>query len=755
MNHRDPRDRLINGIIKHRTAVVIVFAVVALVCAAMIPFVGVNYNMVDYLPDEAQSTVALEIMNDEFEQPIPNTNVLVHDVSIAQALAFKDKLAATKGVTNVMWLDDVFDITTPLEMADPSILETYYRDGAALFQVSVAEGTESKVIPRLRALVDEIGSGNAVSGEAAETAQTASSAGEESINAALVLLPAILLLLILSTTSWLEPILFLAAIGVSIVINMGTNVIFGEVSFITFSVSPILQLAVSLDYAIFLLHAFAVERKVCESVEEAMAKAMRSSLSTIAASAITTLFGFMALSFMQFQIGADLGISLVKGIVFSFITVMIFLPALTLQLYKYIDKTVHRPFLPSFHNVGRPLSKVRIPMLIVVVVLLVPAYLGQSHAVFTYQNSEPAPELRFGADTLMIQDEFGQQNAMVILVPRGDVAREMELSRDLKEIKEVTDVISYASMVGSVIPQDFLDKTITEQFYSPNYARIIVYVDTDVESAHAFATVETIRQTTAKYYDTYYTAGQSANLYDMKNIVTVDNVVVSMVAIIAIFFVLLMTFRSLLLPFILLLTIESGIWINLAIPYFTGDTINFVGYLVINTVQLGATIDYAILLTNHYLSHRKNLPSPKAVYCALGETFPSLMVSAGILATAGLALALTSTLSAVSSLGFLLARGAALSFTLVTCFLPALLVLLDTPIRYTTWRANFASAQAVQVNAGLCSESAGSLSKSVTVFSEHTVPVLQDVSLSSKSAVSYLESTDSSPQDAVNKGDKS
>ena len=193
-----------------------------------------------------------------------------------------------------------------------------------------------------------------------------------------------------------------------------------------------------------------------------MALAMRRSLSTIAASAVTTLFGFAALAFMQFQIGADLGINLVKGIVFSFFTVMVFLPAVTLSLYKLIDKTRHRLLMPSFKNVGKVLSKVRVPALVLVLALVVPAFLGQSHTVFTYQNSEPDPNLRAGADTLMIQDEFGQQNAVVVLVPRGDVAAEAALSRDLAEVDHVTGVISYASTVGAAIPQGFLDQSVID-----------------------------------------------------------------------------------------------------------------------------------------------------------------------------------------------------------------------------------------------------------------------------------------------------
>ena len=714
-------DRFIHGIIRRRKAVVVAFLAAAVVCAAFIPFVKTNYNMVDYLPDEAQSTTAVEIMEQEFSQAVPNANVLVHDVTVPQALAFKDKIAAVDGVEGVMWLDDVMDVAEPLETADQETVETYYRvndpassgtgqeassatagveaAGTALFQVTVAEGEEGTAIPALRGLVDQAsadnaaaggrGLANAVSGEAMDTEQLQANTVQEVLGAVAIIVPAILLLLVLSTLSWIEPVLFIAAIGVSIVLNMGTNIVLGEVSFITYSVSPILQLAVSLDYAIFLLHAFAAERQRTADVEQAMACAMRRSLSTIAASATTTLFGFAALAFMQFQIGADLGINLVKGIAFSFVTVMVFLPALTLLVYRAIDKTAHRPLMPSFKNVDKALSKVRVPALVLVLALVVPAFLGQAHTVFTYQNNSPDPNLRSGADTLMVQDEFGHQNPLVVLVPRGDVAAEAALAADLEKVDNVKGVLSYASTVGSAIPSGFLDASVTDQFYSENYARIIAYTSTDVESDEAFATVQAVQDVAARHYGTFYTAGQSANLYDMKNIVAVDNVVVSGIAVVAILCVLLVTFRSIALPLVLLLTIESGIWINLSIPYFTGEPVNFIGYLVINTVQLGATIDYGILLTTHYLDHRRREPARQAIRLALGETFPSLLVSAGILATAGFALSFTSSMSAVASLGLLLGRGALLSLALVTCFLPGLLVYLDGFIRRTTWHAGF------------------------------------------------------------------
>lgn len=687
-------DTFVHVIVRHKKTVVAVFIVAVVIALLLIPFVRTNYDMVDYLPPSAQSTEAVRIMSEDFSTDLPNANVMVKDVTLPQALDIKEALENTEGVSSVMWLDDVVDVAVPLETQDASLTDMYWHQGegttgSALYQVTIADGVETSTVKDIRALVDTYGPGNGVSGEAADTAQMQDGSVSEVLNAVIIIVPIIVILLILSTTSWIEPLLFFAAIGVSIILNMGTNIIFGEVSFLTYSVSPILQLAVSLDYAIFLLHEFGRQRGLVDDVSEAMARAMRKSMSTVAASALTTLFGFVALAFMQFQIGADLGLNLVKGIVFSFISVMLFLPALTLIVWRGIDKTEHRLFMPTFKHVNNVLEKIRVPATIVVVLLVIPAFLGQAHLTFTYQNNSPDPDTRTGADILAIEQEFGQNNSVAVLVPRGDVAKEQALSEELAEIDNVKSVMSYTSSVGAEIPDGFLDSSVTEQFYSDGWARIIAYVDTDVESAEAFATVDEVEKTAAKYYDTSYAAGQSANLYDMAQVVSVDNTVVTLIAVVAIFLVLVVTFRSLALPLILLFSIEAGIWINLAIPYFMGERLNFMGYLVVNTVQLGATIDYAILLTTHYMTHRRYASARRAAHLALGESFRSVLVSAAILATAGFALAATSSLSAVSTLGILLGRGALLSLALVTCVLPGLLVLFDKFIRKTTFRARF------------------------------------------------------------------
>lgn len=683
-------NRIADGIVRHKKFILITFLIIVVLSAVLQNFVQVNYNMVDYLPPNAQSTKAIEIMKNEFSQATPNTKVMVRNVSITDALEYKAALAAVDGVTEVLWLDDVLDIKQPLNIADTDTVEAHYKDGTALFSLAIDEDNEQSACA---AILGIIGENDALTGDVPGQVATQQNSQSETSSTMLFLIPIIIVLLLLSTTSWLEPVLFLAVIGVSVVINMGSNAFLGEISFVTKSVTPILQLACSLDYAIFLLHSFADQRKMYADVNLAMKHAIKESISTVAASAATTLFGFLALMFMQFGIGRDLGLNLAKGIVFSFLSVMVLLPALTLLLYRWIDKTQHRAFMPSFQKVYRSIRKIVIPVVVLISLILIPCYLGQGHARFTYgMDAASDTSKRIGRDIAATEEIYGKSTALVLLVPRGNVAAEKMLCTDLEQIDHVTSVISYTSSVSAAIPSAFLDDSITSRFYSEHYARIILGTDTESESATAFATVEAVESAAHDYYpDGVYMVGPSVNIYDMRTVLTVDFALVTQLAIFAIFIVLLISFRSLLLPFILLLTIETGIWINLAIPYFAGTSIGFIGYLIISSVQLGATVDYAILLTNNYIRNRQLLPKSEAIGTAVGQSFRPILVSASILAAAGFTLAGTSTNEIIHELGLLVGRGALLSMAMVTLFLPGMFRIFDGLIGKVTYKANFYS----------------------------------------------------------------
>ena len=618
-------DGFTRGVTRHRRPVIAIFLICAVVCAVLFLGVEVNYDLTDYLPEDAESTVALDLMMEEFGSGVPNTRVMAVDLTLAEALELKEEIARVPGVTDVMWLDDVEDITTPVELMDEATVSQYWKDGKALYSVTIESGRE---VEATDAIYEIIGDSGAISGDAASTASMQKLAVSEVIGAAAVLVPLIIILLLLTTTSWIAPLLFLITIGVAVLINMGTNVVFGEISFVTQSVSPIMQLAVSLDYAIFLLNSFERHRREVPDPEEAMRMAIRESFSSIAASAATTVFGFLALIFMRFGIGSDLGLNLVKGVVLSYISVMVFLPALSLS------------------------------------------------------------GVRYGADTELINDTFGESQAIVLLVPRGDPGAEAELADEIADIDHVTSVLSYAGTVGKV-PSGFLSDDIVSQFYSDNYARIIVYTDTGEEGDEAFAVVTAVREAASALYDESWTCGQSANLLDMRDVVTHDSVTVNLIAIAFIFLTLLVTFRSITLPFILLFVIESAIWINLSVPYFTDTPLVYLGYLVINTVQLGATIDYAILMTEGYVVNRRTMGRREAVEGTLTKNFISVLTSGLILSAAGFCLGFESSLEVVAELGILLCRGTLLSMAMVLLALPALLMIFDPLTARLTLKAGF------------------------------------------------------------------
>lgn len=678
-------DGLTRGITRHKKLVIAIFLVAMVISAVLILGVSVNYDLTDYLPEDSESTIALDLMYEEFGSGVPNTRVMVRNLTLTGAVETKAKIAQAPGVTGVMWLDDTQDMSTPIELMDSATVEQYWHDGTALYQVTIEEGRESEAVA---ALYEMLGSDVAISGNSANTASMQNLVVSEVVGAASILIPIIIIILLLTTTSWISPVLFLLTIGVAVLINMGTNVVFGEISFVTQSVSPILQLAVSLDYAIFLLNSFGRHRQEVDSSETAMRLAIKESFSSIAASAATTLFGFMALMFMRFGIGSDLGLNLMKGIVLSYVSVMVFLPALALASVKLLDKTSHRPIIHTGKRLGRALVKVRIPALILVLIVVIPCYLAQTRADFLYGNGTPDTRTDYGRDTVAINEEFGESNALVLLVPRGDPGAEAKMAEELAGIDHVTSVLSYAGTVGAV-PEGFLDESIVSQFYSDGYARIIMYTDTSEEGDEAFAVVEQVRATADKYYSESWLCGQSANLYDMRDVVTADSTLVNWIAIGFIFLTLLVTFKSATLPFILLFVIEAAIWINLSVPYFADQPLVYIGYLVINTVQLGATIDYAILMTNGYTANRRTMGKREAVVATLNTNFESVLTSGVILTAAGLCLGFVSSLQVVAELGILLARGTVLSMAMVVLALPALLMLFDPLTARLTWKAGF------------------------------------------------------------------
>ena len=684
-------DRYTTFILKHRKMIITIFVLLAVICTGLSLQVGVNYKFADYLPDDAASTKALDTMEEEYTQSIPNLRVLIYDVTIPQALSYKEQLEKVEGIEEVTWLDDTINIYEPLENADADTVDAWYKNSDALYSVTVSENNEKKKAA-VDAIREIIGDDNAMSGTAVTDVLSPVHTTKDIQKIMLIALPIIFLILLLTTNSWFEPVLFMATIGVAIMLNRGTNLIFGEISFVTNAAGSVLQLAVSMDYSIFLLHRFAENRKEGFDVRQAMVNAVKQSTGSILSSGLTTVTGFAALILMRFKIGPDMGWVMAKAIVWSLICVLCLLPALAISTYQFIDKTQHRPFFPSFDKFANVVMKIRIPALLIAVLVAVPCLKAQGENSFLYGSSRvySTQATQMGRDLLAMEEEYGASNPLVIMVPKGDTAKETELNEALLADEDVTSVISYANTVGNVIPDGYVPSDSLEQLYSEHYSRFVVTLNTEEVEEGWSDKIDHLHEICETYYrDEALIAGDLASTEDLKNTITEDNERVNLLAIAFVFVILIFNFQSISLPVILTLLIELSIWINLSIPYFQGTTLHYIGYLIISSVQLGATIDYAILFTSRYLEERKQHGKYTAAKNSVKLCTLSLFTSAIILTIAGFTLGAISTNLVLSQLGSLVGRGAVISFLLVLLVLPALLVLFDPVIEKTTRKTDF------------------------------------------------------------------
>ncbi|MCD7846277.1 MAG: MMPL family transporter [Oscillospiraceae bacterium] len=649
----------------------------AAVCLVLQGQVGVNYDVNDYLPADSASTVSLEVMEEEFSGGIPNVRVMLYDVTIPEALEYKERLEAVEGVTSVTWLDDAADVTAPLATLDTATVETYYKDGAALLTLTI--GAEEDYIAAVDEIRAVIGDENAMTGSAVSTAISETSTTAEVRRVAIFGVAFAMLVLFLTTSSWLEPFLVLAGLGVAVVINAGTNLIFGEISFVTNAAGSILQMAVSLDYSVFLLHRFDECREETANVEEAMVTALCRSTDSILSSGLTTVIGFLALALMQYRLGADLGLALAKGIGVSLVTVFLFTPALLLAAYPLTDRLRHRVPQVRLAVVGRVIHKITLPLAVVFALAVIPAFLASGSNTYYYGSSHTFGEdTQLGADTAAVEEVFGQSDTYVLLVPGTDTATQTALSDSLHELEHVTAIISYVDAAGAEIPLEYLDESTMRQLVSENYSRFVISVDVPYEGDETFAVVEQIRAVAQEYYpDSYYLAGQGVSTYDLMTTVQSDMLRVNLVAIGAVFLVLLLTQRSVILPVLLVLCIETAIWINLAVPYFAGQPIFYIVYLIISAIQLGATVDYAILMTDRYRENRQTMEKREAVVHTVAGVMVSILTSGSVLTVVGLLMGYMSSNQLLAQLGLLLGRGTIFSLLSVLLVLPGLLTLFD------------------------------------------------------------------------------
>ena len=490
----------------------------------------------------------------------------------------------------------------------------------------------------------------------------------------------IFIILCLTTNSWFEPVLYLIVMGVAILINKGTNIFLGEISFLTNSVSAVLQLAVSMDYSIFLIHAFTREKNKGLDQMTALTNAINEALNSIFASSLTTIVGFIVLAFMKFNIGFDMGIVLAKGIIFSLLTVVFFMPAMILRLTPMIEKTGHRSFMPGFDKLSRGIYRIRYGVLIFVAIFVIPAYTAQNMNRFLFGNDAVGASegTKVYDDEQLINAKFGRSNMMMALVPNTSLIDEKAFTDEVEALAYTKSVTSMAGSLPDGVPEEFLPKSITEQLHKNDYSRILIYVRSKGESKLAYQCSDEIQALMKKYYpENSYLVGTTPSTQDIETTITKDYSRVNVLSLLGVFFVVMFSFKSVAIPVIIMIPIEVAIFINMAVPYIKGDTMIFMGYIIVSCIQLGATVDYAILTTNNYLECRKQAEKREAAIQALNMSIPAILTSGSILTIVGYILYNISSVAAIGDLGHLIGRGAWMSMLLVCTLLPAFLVLFD------------------------------------------------------------------------------
>lgn len=749
--------RLASMIVKQRVLITLLFVAACIYSIISIPKVEIVQSLTDYLPETTETRIGLDLMDEEF-LTFGTAKIMVANITYDQAQKLADELEEIEGISGVSFYD--------WEEADSTYKDSditdYYTDASALLTLTFDEEEDTdlsqKAIAEVRKHLDGYESYVYTTVDKDDAAQL-----QEDMKMILVLVAIIIFAVLLFTSgTYAEIGIFVVTFIVSAILNMGTNYWFGSVSFVTNAVGTVLQLAMSIDYAIILLHRFMEEHQKYDVIEAATV-ALSKAIPEISSSSLTTVSGMVALMLMQFQLGMDLGRVMSKAILFSLLTVFLLLPALIVFSAKAIEKTGHRSFVPKITWWGKLVVKTRYIVLPIYLVLVVASifFSNQCHYIYDVNSIEADKMNEFLSSKKRIKESFTISNTTAIIVPKGDYQKEKALIHDIEQMDVVDNVMGLANievdddgtyiLADSLSPREFsivadqdinmsrmlyllyakensqysaFTKSIDElrvplidmvdfiyaekesggltfgsdtsadidklydsvcdaraQLEGENYSRIIFDLEGPVEGKETFAAIDQVREIIHKYYKKGYVVGDSTSDYDLSESFVSDNLKISILTALFVAVILLFTFQSYALPLLLVLTIQSSIWLNFSVPYLTNSTMFFVSYLIVSAIQMGATIDYAIVITSRYMVLRETMSSKKdAIVESLNQAFPTVITSGSIMVAAGFIIGKVTTDGTISSLGTTLGRGTLISIILVMTVLPQLLLMFDKVI---------------------------------------------------------------------------
>ena len=678
------------AVVKNRILILII--AVALMVPSVFGIVGtrINYDMLDYLPEDMETVIGQNELLDDFGKGAFSF-IIMEDMSGKDAAALKNQIEQVDHVETVLWYDSIADLSVPMELLPDKIYNEFNTENATMMAVFFDTSTSSDItMDAIREIRRITGKQCFVSGMSALVTDLKDLCEKEEpiyVGIAVLLACAVMLLFL---DSWLIPFVFLASIGMMILLNLGTNYFMGEISYITKALSAVLQLAVTMDYSIFLWNSYNEQRTRCSDNKEAMADAINETLTSVVGSSITTIAGFISLCFMSFTMGRDLGIVMAKGVLLGVLGCVTVLPALILVFDKPLQKAKHKSLIPNMGGFAKGVVRFFPVFLVIFALLIPPAYYGYSKTndEVYYDMGQCLPEdMDYVIANGKLSEDFDIASTHMLLIDANLSPKSVRnMMSEMEQVDGVKYVLGLESVVGSRVPEEILPESITSILKSDQWELMLINSEYKVASDSVNNQINELNTILKKYDESGMLIGEAPCMKDLIETTSHDFNVVNAISIIAIFVIIALVEKSLSLPFILISVIELAIFINLGLPHYMGQSLPFIAPICISTIQLGATVDYAILMTTRYKSERICGKGKKdAVRTALSTSIPSIIVSGMGLFAATFGVAVYSDIDIIGSMCMLMARGAIVSMLAVIFILPALLLLCEKIICATTW----------------------------------------------------------------------
>lgn len=673
----------------HPKTVVLIALILLIPSLLGLVFTRVNYDIMSYLPDTLESVQGEQVLDDAFKNAGMSI-VIVDNMPSKYTAALKEEIGKIDGVAKVLWTDEIADITIPVEILPDVMKEIFYsKDGTKTMMLVQYEeaGSADRTLDAISQIKKLMNDKVLISGLTAITEDIRDICLKQAplyVGFAVILA---FIAMLLMTDSWFLPPVVMSALGMAIIYNMGSNIFMGEISFVTQTLAAILQLGVTMDYSIFLVDRYYEEKQICGDRKEAMSKAILNSMTALTGSSLTTIFGFVALMFMQFTMGFDIGFVMAKGIVFGLITVVTVLPALVLLTEKYIDKFKHRSLMPNFRKINEWVFKHKKVLAIIFVVLLIPSYFIQSKAKLYYSMDKALPQDLVSVRGLnQLKEDFGMASSQFIIfddsLPAGEI---MQMEDEIRDLQGIGSIISYSSFIGPAVQSSIVPDEILKICKADGLQLMMVNSEYSSATDELNDQIVKIEKIVKSYDPSAFITGEGAISKDMVVTTSRDFTITGIVSIAAIFILIAICFKSVSIPIILVLSIELAIWLNLSISVLFKSQISFIDPTVVNCVQLGATVDYAILLTTRFREELKNgILKKDAILKAVAAAEKSILQSASVFFMATFGVFLVCDITLIKGICALLARGSVISAIVIVVFTAPILYLCEHLIDKTT-----------------------------------------------------------------------